>query len=142
MQFIANLPLSGHLSNLDNAYNTLQPILTFLTVNDQAEEAVTFYPSVFEHSAIKNAEDYVAMNGGPHFTFANGISLLVNCDTQPEVDRLGERVTSVFSGQNRTLTNIQAILPPDNNANIKTSGTDNPRWLHCWAQRRNGLAHL
>jgi predicted 3-demethylubiquinone-9 3-methyltransferase (glyoxalase superfamily) len=94
----------------------MQPILTFLTFNDQAEEAVTFYTSLFDHSAIKNTvrygagapmpagsllsvefqlngQDYVAMNGGPHFSFANGISLLVTCDTQQEVDRLWDNLT-------------------------------------------------
>jgi pentatricopeptide repeat protein len=94
----------------------MQTIITFLTFNNQAEEAVTFYTSLFENAAIKNTvrygagapmpagsimsvefqlngQDYVAMNGGPHFTFANGISLLVTCDTQQEVDRLWDGLT-------------------------------------------------
>lgn len=94
----------------------MQRITTFLTFNDQAEEAVTFYTSVFENSRILSTtrygeagpgpkgslmsanfelagQQFIALNGGPSFSFAQGISLFVNCETQEEVDRYWERLS-------------------------------------------------
>jgi predicted 3-demethylubiquinone-9 3-methyltransferase (glyoxalase superfamily) len=94
----------------------MQKITTFLTYDHRAEEAVELYTSVFENSRIAHTsrygeggpgepgavmtiafelegQPYVALNGGPSFSFAQGISLLVNCDSQEEVDRLWERLT-------------------------------------------------
>lgn len=91
-------------------------IVTFLTYDDQAEEAVNFYTSIFKNSKIVSTSRYgeagpgpagtlmtaefelegrpfVALNGGSTFTFAQGISLLVNCDTQEEVDELWDRLS-------------------------------------------------
>lgn len=93
-----------------------QKITTFLTYNDQAEEAVNLYTSVFKNAKILNVNRYgeggpmpagafmtaefelegqrfVALNGGPSFSFAQGISLLVNCDTQEEIDEYWERLS-------------------------------------------------
>jgi predicted 3-demethylubiquinone-9 3-methyltransferase (glyoxalase superfamily) len=81
----------------------MQKITTFLTFNSQAEEAATLYTSLFKNSSITqirhlpsgavlsvgfelDGQEFIAMNGGPHFTFAGGISLFVHCDTQEEVD--------------------------------------------------------
>ena len=87
----------------------MQKITTFLTFNDQAEEAATLYTSVFKNSKITNVsrygegapvpagtvmsvnfqldgQEFMALNGGPHFKFAEGISLFVDCKTQEEVD--------------------------------------------------------
>ncbi len=89
----------------------MQKIVTFLTYNDQAEEAVKLYTSLFKNSRILKTTRYgdagpapkgsvmtisfelegqrfVALNGGPSFTFSQGISLSVDCDTQAEIDRL------------------------------------------------------
>jgi predicted 3-demethylubiquinone-9 3-methyltransferase (glyoxalase superfamily) len=89
----------------------MQKIVTYLTFNDQAEEAVNHYLSIFKNSKILSTsrygegspfptgtlmsasfelegQEFIALNGGPHFTFAEGISLLVNCETQEEVDEL------------------------------------------------------
>jgi len=86
-----------------------QKITTFLSFNDQAEQAVKLYTSVFKNSRVTSAHRYgdagpgpkgtvmtmgfelagqafVAMNGGPTFKFAEGISLSVSCETQAEVD--------------------------------------------------------
>ena len=94
----------------------MQRITTFLTFNDQAEEAVNFYTSVFENSRIVSTtrygeagpgpkgslmsanfelagQQFIALNGGPSFSFAQGISLFVNCETQEEVDRYWERLS-------------------------------------------------
>lgn len=94
----------------------MQKITTFLTFNNQAEEAAKFYTSIFKNSKIKNVSRYgeggpmpagtvmsaifeiegqsfYALNGGPHFTFSDGISLFVNCSSQEEVDELWEKLT-------------------------------------------------
>jgi predicted 3-demethylubiquinone-9 3-methyltransferase (glyoxalase superfamily) len=96
--------------------NTMQKITTFLTYNDQAEEAVNLYVSTFKNSEILNisrygegaplpagtvisasfvldGQEFIALNGGPSFTFAEGISLFVNCETQEEVDDLWEKLS-------------------------------------------------
>ncbi len=91
-------------------------ITTFLTFNDQAEEAARFYTSIFPNSRISQITRYpelgegfpiaagtvmtvtfeldgrpfVALNGGPNFAFSQGISISVLCDTQEEVDRYWE----------------------------------------------------
>ncbi|GAB3024866.1 VOC family protein [Spirosoma pulveris] len=85
-------------------------ITTFLTFNDQAEEAATLYTSIFKNSRITqtrrlpsgtvmsvsfelDGQEYIAMNGGPSFTFSSGISLFVHCDTQDEVDTYWDKLT-------------------------------------------------
>jgi len=94
----------------------MQKITTFLTFNNQAEEAVNFYVSIFRNSKIVSmsrygeggpgpkgsvmsasflleGQEFVALNGGPQFTFADGISLFVNCETQEEVDKLWDKLS-------------------------------------------------
>ncbi len=91
-------------------------ITTFLTFNNQAEEAVNLYVSIFPNSKIVSmnrygegapvpagtlmsasfileGQEFMALNGGPHFTFADGISLFVSCKTQAEVDELWEKLS-------------------------------------------------
>ena len=87
----------------------MQKITTFLTFNDQAEEAVNFYTSIFKNSKIESmmragetvfggtfridGQQFMVLNGGPHFTFAQGISLFVNAETQAEIDDLYEKLS-------------------------------------------------
>ena len=88
----------------------MQKITTFLTFNDQAEDAMNLYVSIFKNAKILNArrqskdklltgtfqiEDltFMVLNGGPHFTFSPGISLFVSCETQAEVDELWEKLS-------------------------------------------------
>src|SRR5687767_7121325 len=94
----------------------MQRITSFLTFNDQAEEAANFYTSIFENSKIVRTircgdvgpgpkgsvltvefelagQTYVALNGGPHFTFTDGVSLSVDCKSQEEIDRYSARLT-------------------------------------------------
>ncbi|QMW05803.1 VOC family protein [Spirosoma foliorum] len=94
----------------------MQTITTFLTFNDQAEEAAKLYTSVFKNSKINRVSHYgegapipagsvmsvtfeldgqgfFALNGGPHFKFSDGISLFVNCNTQKEIDYYWEKLT-------------------------------------------------
>ena len=92
-------------------------ITTFLTYEDRAEEAVDFYTSVFDDSRVLSkshygeagpgkagslmtatfelaGQEFVALNGGPSFTFSQGISLFVDCETQDEVDELWEALSA------------------------------------------------
>ncbi len=92
-------------------------ITTFLTYDDQAEEAIEFYTSIFENSRIVSTtrygetgpgpegslmsatfelagQEFIALNGGPSFTFSQGISLFVDCETQEEVDELWEKLSN------------------------------------------------
>ena len=92
-----------------------QRITPFLWFDHQAEEAARFYTSIFKDSSIKavarygeagpgpkgtamtvdfelEGQEFVALNGGPHFRFTEAISLVVNCATQPEVDYFWERL--------------------------------------------------
>lgn len=93
----------------------MQKITTFLTFNDQAEAAVRLYTSVFARSKITNTmragdrvisvqfelqgQEFIALNGGPSFTFAEGISLYVSCETQPEIDELYAKLSAGGSEQ-------------------------------------------
>jgi predicted 3-demethylubiquinone-9 3-methyltransferase (glyoxalase superfamily) len=87
-------------------------ITTFLTFNDQAEAAATFYTGIFPNSSITSisrygaagtvmsvnfqldGQDYIALNGGASFTFADGISLFVSCKNQQEVDEYWTRLSA------------------------------------------------
>jgi predicted 3-demethylubiquinone-9 3-methyltransferase (glyoxalase superfamily) len=98
----------------------MQKIITFLWFDDNAEEAVNFYVSVFKDSKVLSVSRYgeagaeaagrpkgtvmliefqlagqkfMALNGGPEFQFTSAISLLVNCETQEEVDELWEKLS-------------------------------------------------
>lgn len=97
-----------------------QRITPFLWFDDRAEEAVDFYTSVFDNSRIVSTtryseegsqaagrpagsvmtiafqldgQDFTALNGGPHFKFNEAISLVVNCQSQEEVDRYWNRLS-------------------------------------------------
>jgi len=88
-----------------------QKIKTFLWFDANAEEAANFYVSIFKDSKVLNVarygdagpgpkgsamtvnfqlegQEFVGLNGGPHFKFTEAISLLVDCDSQREVDEL------------------------------------------------------
>ncbi len=82
----------------------MQKITPFLWFDNQAEEAVKFYCSVFPHAKIGSLTPFVstfeleglqftALNGGPQFRFSEAISLYVNCETQEEVDRYWEKLS-------------------------------------------------
>jgi len=82
-------------------------ITPFLWFDTQAEEAMTYYASIFERSRIKavhrargrvlsvefelEGQPLMALNGGPQYAFTPAISLFVSCDTQSDIDRLWER---------------------------------------------------
>jgi predicted 3-demethylubiquinone-9 3-methyltransferase (glyoxalase superfamily) len=91
-------------------------ITTFLTYDGQAEEAMNLYTSVFPNSKITSTryygeagpgeagslmtgtfeldgQEFMVLNGGSSFRFAQGFSLFVNCETQEEVDDLWEKLS-------------------------------------------------
>lgn len=92
----------------------MQKITTFLWMNDKAEEAAKFYTSIFKDSKITGitaktksvpgpsdvlvvrfqlqGQEFVAMNGGPGHPLTDAISLVVNCETQAEVDYYWEKL--------------------------------------------------
>jgi predicted 3-demethylubiquinone-9 3-methyltransferase (glyoxalase superfamily) len=71
----------------------MQKIVTFLMFDSGAEEAVDFYTSVFEDSEKLGplnfklfGQEFYTYSAGPYFTFTEGISLMVLCKDQAEVD--------------------------------------------------------
>lgn len=86
----------------------MQRITTFLWFNHEAEEAMKFYTSIFNDSAILSVtrhdgkvvsgtfqlegQQFMALNGGPHYSFTPAISLFVSCETQQEVDGLWDKL--------------------------------------------------
>jgi predicted 3-demethylubiquinone-9 3-methyltransferase (glyoxalase superfamily) len=91
-------------------------IIPFLWFDDNAEEAANFYVSIFRNSKLLSTnyypkesggkdgkvmtvkfeldgEEFVALNGGPHFTFTEAISFWVKCDTQDEIDYFWEKLS-------------------------------------------------
>lgn len=99
----------------------MQTITPFLWFDSQAEAAAAFYVSVFKNSKILkvthydeggaqatgrppgsvmtvafqlDGQEFVALNGGPHFKFSEAISLVVNCETQAEVDHFWEKLSA------------------------------------------------
>jgi predicted 3-demethylubiquinone-9 3-methyltransferase (glyoxalase superfamily) len=94
----------------------VQRITPFLWFDGRAEEAAHFYTSTFPNARIGSVsrhgdagpgpkgsvmsvtfqldgQDFIALNGGPQFTFTPAISFFVNCKTQEEVDDLWERLS-------------------------------------------------
>jgi len=94
----------------------MQRITPFLWFDGKAEEAMNFYASIFKNSKIGSVtrygeegpgpkgavmtatfqldgQDFIALNGGPQFTFSPAISFLVSCETQQEVDELWEKLS-------------------------------------------------
>ncbi len=89
----------------------MQKITPFLWFDNQAEEAMNFYVSVFKNSKIVNTMpgpdgkvmtgtfelegvEFMALNAGPHFKFTEAISFFVKCATQEEVDYYWNKLTS------------------------------------------------
>ena len=95
----------------------MQKITPFLWFDNQAEEAVNFYISLFKNSKVNTTkrygdagpgpkgsvmivsfqlegQDFIALNGGPSFKFTPALSLYVDCETQDEVDQLWEKLSA------------------------------------------------
>lgn len=95
----------------------MQKIVPFLWFDGKAEEAAKFYVSIFKNSKMGTirrygdagpgpkgsamsaefqleGQNFIALNGGPQFSFTPAISFFVNCDTQQEVDELWEKLSA------------------------------------------------
>ena len=95
----------------------MQKIHPFLWFDNQAEEAMNFYVSIFKNSKIGKVvrygdagpgpkgsamtatfelegQQFTALNGGPHFKFTEAISFVVDCKSQEEVDELWEKLSA------------------------------------------------
>lgn len=95
----------------------MQKITPFLWFDGKAEEAMNFYVSIFKNSKVVNisrfgeggpgpkgtvmsatfqleGQQFMALNGGPHFSFSPAISFFVSCETQEEVDDLWEKLSA------------------------------------------------
>ncbi|MEA2722199.1 MAG: hypothetical protein QOJ39_4063 [Candidatus Eremiobacteraeota bacterium] len=91
-------------------------ITPFLWFDGKAEEAANFYVSLFENSKIHNRSEYsedtpgeagtvmtvqfeldgqefIALNGGPHYTFTPAVSFSIDCASQAEVDHFWDRLS-------------------------------------------------
>ena len=94
----------------------MQKITPFLWFDNNAEEAMTFYTSIFKNSRIGkvtrygdagpgpkgtvmsgtfqlDGQDFMALNGGPMYTFTPAISFMVDCKTQEEVDHFWDKLS-------------------------------------------------
>jgi predicted 3-demethylubiquinone-9 3-methyltransferase (glyoxalase superfamily) len=98
----------------------MQKITPCLWFDNQAEEAVNFYASIFKNSKVGRiarygeagakvsgrpkgsvmtvtfeieGQEFLALNGGPHFKFTEAISFIVNCETQQEIDEMWEKLS-------------------------------------------------
>lgn len=99
----------------------MQKIVTNLWFDANAEEAVRYYTGIFKHSQVLHTsyyseaaakrlgrtpgsvlvitfelegQQFAAINGGPHFSFTPAISLLVNCETQAELDKIWKKLAA------------------------------------------------
>jgi predicted 3-demethylubiquinone-9 3-methyltransferase (glyoxalase superfamily) len=96
---------------------SVQKIVTNLWFDTEAEEAAYFYTSIFKNSSVGTilrygeagpreaglvltvdftleGQKFTAINGGPEFKFTEAISLLVNCESQDEIDELWEKLSA------------------------------------------------
>ena len=89
----------------------MNKITPFLWFDNQAEEAMNFYTSVFKNSRVHSVtpgpngiaqsvtfelegQQFMALNAGPQFKFNEAISFFVDCKTQEEVDELWAKLTA------------------------------------------------
>jgi predicted 3-demethylubiquinone-9 3-methyltransferase (glyoxalase superfamily) len=116
MTSLSTSPKESDPSKTEGTPGTAQKITPFLWFDNQAEDAANFYASIFKNSKVGNisrygdagpgpkgsamtvdfqieGQEFVALNGGPHFKFTEAISFVVNCETQEEVDEFWEKLS-------------------------------------------------
>jgi predicted 3-demethylubiquinone-9 3-methyltransferase (glyoxalase superfamily) len=116
MASMSTSPKEAHPSKIEGTPGTSQKITPFLWFDNQAEEAANFYTSIFKNSTVGaisrygeagpgpkgsvmtvdfqiEGQEFVGLNGGPHFKFTEAISFVVNCETQEEVDEFWEKLS-------------------------------------------------
>jgi predicted 3-demethylubiquinone-9 3-methyltransferase (glyoxalase superfamily) len=102
---------------LQKEKEAMQKITPFLWFDNNAEEAVPFYTAIFKDSKILatsrygdagpgprgsvmtirfqlQGQEFIALNGGPHFKFTEAISFVVDCETQREIDEYWEKLSA------------------------------------------------
>jgi predicted 3-demethylubiquinone-9 3-methyltransferase (glyoxalase superfamily) len=99
----------------------MQRITPFLWFDDKAEEAANFYASIFKNAKVGkitryseesskasgrtvgsvmtvafqlDGQEFIALNGGPHFHFNEAVSLVVNCENQAEIDEYWDKLSA------------------------------------------------
>lgn len=99
----------------------MQKITPFFWFDTQAEEAANYYVSIFKNAKVTevtryneesskvsgrpagsamtvafelNGQQFVALNGGPQFTFSEAISFVIHCETQEEIDHYWNKLTA------------------------------------------------
>ena len=95
----------------------MQTITPFLWFKDQAEAAMNFYVGIFKNYKVLHVnrypegaplpagtvmtagfsldgQEFIALNGGPQFSFNQAVSFVVNCQTQEEVDYYWEKLSA------------------------------------------------
>jgi predicted 3-demethylubiquinone-9 3-methyltransferase (glyoxalase superfamily) len=95
----------------------MQKVTPFLWFDNQAEEAANFYTSIFKNSKIVKiarygeagpgpagsamtvvfqieGQEFIGLNGGPHFKFTEAVSFSVDCKSQQEVDEFWEKLSA------------------------------------------------
>ena len=116
-----------------------QKITPNLWFGDQAKQAARFYTSIFKNSKMGKftyymkdgheihgqkegsvmtvefqieGQEFVALNGGPHFKFSEAISFIVNCETQEEVDYYWENLSEGGDPNAQQRQNLRALRSP------------------------------
>jgi predicted 3-demethylubiquinone-9 3-methyltransferase (glyoxalase superfamily) len=97
----------------------MKKVTPFLMFNDQLEAALQFYTSTFPDSKVNNVarngkdgpigsaefviggQSFMGYNGGPHFSFSEGFSLLVSCEDQQEVDEYWDKLMKAGASEAR-----------------------------------------
>lgn len=100
----------------EREYIDMPKITPNLWFDDNAEEAMNYYVSIFRNSEVVNVtrygeagpgpegsvltatfrldgQEFTAINGGPHFTFTEAVSFLIDCKTQEDVDYFWEKLS-------------------------------------------------
>ncbi len=95
----------------------MQKITPFLWFDDNLEDALNLYTSIFKDAKILsvtkygdagpgpkgtamtasfqlNGQEFVGLNGGPHFKFTEAVSFVINCETQAEIDYYWEKLSA------------------------------------------------
>jgi predicted 3-demethylubiquinone-9 3-methyltransferase (glyoxalase superfamily) len=83
----------------------IKSITPFLWFDNNAEEAMNFYVSIFKDAQVLNVspmtvsfrlhgQEFIGLNGGPEFKFTEAVSFFVSCGTQAEVDELWSKLTA------------------------------------------------
>lgn len=82
----------------------MQKVTPFLWFDNNAEEAMNFYVSIFKDAEVVSLhpmggkfkvgnQEFMTLNGGPQYKFTEAISLYIDCDDQEEVDELWEKLS-------------------------------------------------